>query len=91
MIELTDKYGEPLSEKEIERQMAELKRERKMLIIRNWLNSIFIVLALVAIIGVLVFKGGDPRLYYSYGVAVVAVIIKMVETMFRMPGIGRRL
>lgn len=91
MIELTDKYGQPLSDKEIERQIAEQKRERKMLVIRNWLNSIFIILSIIAIIGVLVFKGGDARLYYSYGIAVVAVIIKMVETMFRMPGIGRKL
>lgn len=91
MIELTDKYGQPLSDKEIERQIAEQKRERKMLIIRNWLNSIFIILSIIAIIGVLVFNGGDVRLYYSYGIAVIAVIIKMVETMFRMPGIGRKL
>lgn len=91
MIELTDKYGQPLSPQEIERQMAEERRQRKMLVIRNWLNSIFIALALVAIIGVLVFKAGDPWLYYSYGVAVLAVIIKMVEVLFRMPGIGNKL
>lgn len=91
MIELTDKYGQPLSDKEIERQIAEQKRQRKMLVIRNWLNSIFIVLAIIAIVGVLVFKSGDAGLYYSYGIAVIAVIIKMVETMFRMPGIGRKL
>lgn len=91
MIELTDKYGQPLSEQEVERQIAEQKHERKMLVIRNWLNSIFIILALIAIIGVLIFKSDDPMLYYSYGVAVIAVIIKMIETIFRMPGIGRKL
>lgn len=91
MIELTDKYGQPLSEQEIDRQLAEQKRERKMLVIRNWLNSIFIILAIIAIIGVLVFKSDDPMLYYSYAVAVIAVIIKMIETIFRMPGIGRKL
>lgn len=91
MIELTNKYGEPLTEKEIAKQIEEQKRERKMLVVRNWLNSIFILLSIVAIIGVLVFKGGEPGLYYSYGIAVVAVIIKMVEAMFRMPGIGKKL
>lgn len=91
MIELTDKYGQPLSDKEIEQQIAEQKRQRKMLVIRNWLNSIFIILAIISIIGVLVFKSDDPMLYYSYGVAVLAVIIKMIETIFRMPGIGRKL
>lgn len=91
MIELTDKYGNPLSDAEIEKQIAEQKRQRKMLVIRNWLNSIFIFLSIIAIIGVLVFKAGNLYLYYSYGVAVLAVIIKMVEVMFRMPGIGSKL
>lgn len=91
MIETTDKYGNPLSEKEIQRQIDEQKRARKMLTIRNWLNGIFIVLAVIAIVGVLMFKGGEPGLYYSYGIAVLAVIIKMVEAIFRMPGIATRL
>lgn len=91
MIELTDKYGNPLSDAEIEKQIAEQKRQCKMLVIRNWLNSIFIFLSIIAIIGVLVFKAGNLYLYYSYGVAVLAVIIKMVEVMFRMPGIGSKL
>lgn len=89
MIELTNKYGEPLSEKEIERQIAEQRKERRMLIIRNWLNGIFIVLSLIAIVGVLYFDGGEPGLYYSYGVAVVAVVIKMIEAILRMPGFAR--
>lgn len=91
MIELTNKYGEPLTEKEIEEQIAEQKRQRRMLVIRNWLNGIFIFLSIVAIIGVLVFKAGETGLYYSYGVAVVAVIIKMIEAMFRMPGFANKL
>lgn len=89
MIELTNKYGEPLSDKEIERQIAEERKARKMLIIRNWLNGIFIILSLISIVGVLYFKSGDPWLYYSYAVAVIAVIIKMIEAIFRMPGFAR--
>lgn len=89
MIELTNKYGEPLSEKEIERQMAEERKARRMLIIRNWLNGIFILLSIISIVGVLTFKAGDPWLYYSYAVAVIAIIIKMVEAIFRMPGFAR--
>lgn len=89
MIELTNKYGEPLSDKEIERQIAEQRKARRMLIIRNWLNGIFIILSLIAIVGVLYFKSGEPGLYYSYGVAVIAVIIKMIEAVFRMPGFAR--
>lgn len=91
MIELNNKYGEPLSKQEIEKQIAEEKRERKMLIIRNWMNGIFMLLSIIAIIGVLYFKAGEPGLYYSYGIAVVAVIIKMIEALFRMPGFGKKL
>ena len=86
LIHLEDDNGKPLSEKELELQMKRMLRESKMLIIRNWLNTIFIVLALVAIVGVLIFKGGERGLYISYGIAVLAIIIKMVEALFRMPG-----
>lgn len=90
MIELEDNHGNPLSDREMERQLSAMRRERKMLVIRNWLNGIFIVLALVAIVGVLIFKGGERGLYVSYGIAVLAVIIKMIEALFRMPGFKNR-
>ena len=90
MIHLVDNLGNPLSEKEIKAQLETLQKERRMLVIRNWLNGIFIVLALVAIIGVLIFKGGERGLYISYAIAVLAIIIKMVEALFRMPGFKNR-
>ncbi len=90
MIHLEDNLGNPLSEKEIKDQLETLQKERRMLVIRNWLNGIFIVLALVAIIGVLIFKGGERGLYISYAIAVLAIIIKMVEALFRMPGFKNR-
>lgn len=91
MIEYTNKYGEPLSESEIQKLVEEQRKERRMLVIRNWLNGIFIILAIIAIIGVLIFKAGQPGLYYSYGVAVIAVIIKMIEALFRMPGFTKKM
>lgn len=90
MIHLEDNLGNPLSEKEIKDQLETLQKERRMLVIRNWLNGIFIVLALVAIIGVLIFKGGERGLYISYAIAVLAIIIKMVEALYRMPGFKNR-
>ena len=90
MTHLEDNLGNPLSEKEIKDQLETLQKERRMLVIRNWLNGIFIVLALVAIIGVLIFKGGERGLYISYAIAVLAIIIKMVEALFRMPGFKNR-
>ena len=71
-------------------ELQELRRHR-ILVIRNWLNSIFIVLALFAIAGVLYFKAGERGLMISYGIGVLAVLIKMVEAMFRMPGIFNKL
>ena len=66
-------------------ELQELRRQHRILVIRNWLNSIFIVLALLAIAGVLYFKAGERGLMISYGIGVLAVLIKMVEAMFRMP------
>lgn len=72
-------------------ELQELRRQHRILVIRNWLNSIFIVLALLAIAGVLSFKAGERGLMISYGIGVLAVLIKMVEAMFRMPGIFNKL
>ena len=72
-------------------ELQELRRQHRILVIRNWLNSIFIVLALLTIAGVLYFKAGERGLMISYGVGVLAVLIKMVEAMFRMPGIFNKL
>ena len=72
-------------------ELQELRRQHRNLVIRNWLNSIFIVLALLAIAGVLYFKAGERGLMISYGIGVLAVLIKMVEAMFRMPGIFNKL
>ena len=72
-------------------ELQELRRQHWILVIRNWLNSIFIVLALLAIAGVLYFKAGERGLMISYGIGVLAVLLKMVEAMFRMPGIFNKL
>ena len=72
-------------------ELQELRRQHRILVIRNWLNSIFIVLALLAIAVVLYFKAGERGLMISYGIGVLAVLIKMVEAMFRMPGIFNKL
>ena len=72
-------------------ELQELRRQHRILVLRNWLTSIFIVLALLAIAGVLYFKAGERGLMISYGIGVLAVLIKMVEAMFRMPGIFNKL
>ncbi|MBC8625634.1 hypothetical protein H8527_02305 [Alloprevotella sp. Lung230] len=72
-------------------QDEKARRQRRLLSLRNWLNGVFMLLALIAIIGVLLFKAGDIRLYISYGIAILAILVKMVEAIFRMPGIFNKL
>ena len=72
-------------------ELKALRRERRNLLIRNWLNGLFIVLALIAIVGVLYFRAGERGLTISYGIAILAIIVKMVEAIFRLPGVFNKL
>lgn len=72
-------------------ELQAMRRERRNLIIRNWLNGLFIVLALIAIVGVLYFRAGERGLTLSYGIAILAIIVKMVEAIFRLPGVSNKL
>lgn len=58
----------------------------KNLFIRNILNGLFILIALVAMIGILVAKN---HLMVWYAIGLFAVLIKMVEVMLRMPGMRK--
>ena len=72
-------------------ELQAMRRERRNLIIRNWLNGLFIVLALIAIVGVLYFRAGERGLTLSYGIAILAIVVKMVEAIFRLPGVFNKL
>lgn len=72
-------------------ELQAMRRERRNLIIRNWLNGLFIVLALIAIVGVLYFRAGERGLTLSYGIAILAIIVKMVEAIFRLPRVFNKL
>ena len=58
-------------------------KERKMLLLRNILNAVFMLLAVVTMIGVWAFPEYTNQWYI---IGLVAVCIKIVEVMFRMPG-----
>ena len=58
------------------------KKMGKMLYVRNILNSIFMILALVAMVGLLV-SSKNASTFYSIGL--IAVCIKMIEVILRMP------
>ena len=71
---------EQLRHPEQRRQKQQMSRN---LFIRNILNVLFIIVALVAMVGILVSK---EHIMVWYVVGLFAVMIKMVAVMLRMPG-----
>ena len=54
------------------------------LYLRNILNGVFILLAIIAMVGVIISKS-SLALNISYGVGLLAVLIKVIEVILRMP------
>ena len=77
---------------EIESQedLAEAKARHRNLVLRNWLNGIFMLLAAVAMAGIVIFRHEPSRLNMALVLGLIAVIVKMAEVIFRMPGVLRR-
>lgn len=68
------------------KQMRRKQRMTRNLFIRNILNALFMLVALIAMLGIVMNK---ERAMVWYAVGLFAVIIKMVEVMLRMPGIKK--
>ena len=62
---------------------AEKRKMSRNLFIRNILNSLFILLA---IIGITVADKEGGYLMMWYGIGLFAVVVKMIEVMLRMTG-----
>lgn len=58
------------------------------LLIRNILNIIFIIVSIIAMVCV-VYSQQIGSLYVGYGIGLFAILIKMVEIVFRMPGLRK--
>lgn len=58
------------------------------LLIRNILNIIFIILSIIAMVCVF-FSQEIGNLYFGYGIGLFAIVIKMIEIVFRMPGLRK--
>lgn len=70
-----------------EQEESRRKMDRN-LYVRNILNTLFILMAIVAMVGiVLTDKGGNLMAWYGLGL--FAVVVKMVEVVLRMPGVKR--
>ena len=81
-------------ENDIRERLKHPEREperRKMtrnLFIRNILNSVFILMALVAMVGLLIVKQ-QPYLMWCYLLGLFAVIVKMAEVALRLPAMKK--
>lgn len=67
---------------------AERRKADSRLRIRNVLNTVFILLALTAMAGIVAAPAG--KLMTWYGIGLFAVLVKMVEVMLRMPGVRKK-
>ncbi|MBO5133583.1 MAG: hypothetical protein IKB97_07255 [Bacteroidaceae bacterium] len=68
---------------------TERRRMSRNLFVRNILNSLFILVAIAAIVGILIVPETSPYLNWCYGLGLIAVLIKMVEVVLRMPGFNK--
>ena len=67
-------------------QEADKRKNSKNLFVRNILNSLFILIAVIAMIGITVSDKEGSHLMTWYGLGLFAVVVKMVEVMLRMTG-----
>ena len=67
----------------------ERRKMSRVLYIRNVLNSIFIILAVIAMIGIGL-SWGDVTPSWCLIIALIAVIVKMAEAALRMPSMLRK-
>ena len=67
-----------------EREPERAERD-KLFLLRNVLNTIFILMALVAMIGIAFSWYFTADVTWCYILGLCAVFVKMVEAMFRMP------
>lgn len=72
----------------------ELEKQRHKpdnnLFVRNILNSVFMLMAAIAMIGLVITWSNDTRPVWCYMLGMLAVIVKMIEAMLRMPGLLKR-
>ena len=67
----------------------ERRKMSRMLYIRNVLNSVFILLSVIAMVGIGL-SWGDVTPSWCLIIALIAVIVKMAEAALRMPSMLRK-
>lgn len=74
--------------KKLEEEQAQQRGNHLML--RNVLNAVFMLMALIAMVGIVASPQGSTLIMVWYGLGLVAVLVKMVEVMLRVPFMKRR-
>lgn len=84
---LNDKIGKADILERLKHPENEGKRYHRSrnLMVRNVLNALFIILAVVAMVGIVV-SDVNGNLMVWYAVGLFAVVVKMIEVVLRMPG-----
>lgn len=65
---------------------AQRRRTGSNLFLRNILNGVFMLMAATAMIGLVVTWHSPQQPTWCYVLGLLAVVVKMVEAMLRMPG-----
>ena len=82
-----DKTAHEIQPSFLKRQEEELevqRKERCLLFIRNIVNGVFMLLAVIAMVGIIVFSNSETGTMWSYCIGLVAVLVKMVEVCMRL-------
>lgn len=89
MIHSQDEQPDILERLRHPEREAQRRKDQKLLILRNVLNSVFILMAVIAMVGIVLCEAGEGMMKW-YMLGLVAVVVKMVEVALRMPGMRRR-
>ena len=82
---MTEEKSEIFNPFERNQLSAEERKKRNQLRFRNVLNIAFMVLALIAMVGIGLGLKNDQPSDWAYAVGVIAVLVKFAEAMLRMP------
>ncbi len=89
MIHSSDDPSDILERLRHPEREAARRNDQKLLFLRNVLNTVFILMAVIAMMGIVLCDGGEGLMKW-YILGLIAVVVKMVEVALRMPGMRRR-
>ena len=89
MIHSSDEQPDILERLRHPEREAQRRKDQKLLFLRNVLNSVFILMAVIAMVGIVLCEAGEGMMQW-YMLVLVAAVVKMVGVAFRMSGMRRR-